>query len=166
MKHLLLLPALFFSFAVVADASSLAEAQRAFTTGDLATAKTKFEEVLKTDPKNVTARNYLRMIASAEEKNGGNRSDLKAQLQTISLPSLEFREATLGSALDYLRQQAEKLSDGKVKFTFVLHPGVEASTPLTLKLANIPFPEALRYVGDLTGVKFTVEAYAIAVTKA
>ncbi len=147
------------------QSSLLTQAQKAYLAGDLETAKPLFQKVLAEDPQNVAARNYLKAIAQAEaqasQANPG--AAVEKQLQGLILPKVEFREATLDSALDALKQQAAKASDGKIQPNFVVAQGVNASAPVTLNLSNVPFREVLRYVGDLAGVKFVVDRYAIRV---
>lgn len=142
--------------------SLLTQAQKAYLAGDLETAKPLFQKVLAADPQNVAARNYLKAIAQAEAQASPGAA-LEKQLQGLILPKVEFHEATLDSALDALKQQAVKASEGKIQPNFVVAQGVNASTPVTLNLANVPFREVLRYVGDLAGVKFVVDRYAIRV---
>lgn len=136
----------------------LREAQQAYLQGDVDTARQKFQLVLAEEPRNVVATNYLKMIAASEAKNGGVRKR-ERELAALEIPAVDFRDATLGAALEFLRQQAEKV--GHVRTTFVIQPGVDASQPITLKLTNIPFTEVLRYIGQLTGARFEIEAYAI-----
>lgn len=160
----LFLPLLLACTALPAHAAeSLAtEAQRDFAAGRYNEAKTKFETILASNPKNVAAKNYLKMIAAAEAEAGpGSKSE--SAFKKLILPKVEIREATLDSTLEYLRQQADKASNGKLKPNFVVQPGVDTSAPVTLRLSEIPFTEALRYVGDLARVRFSFEAYAISV---
>ncbi len=145
-----------------AQASLITEAQREYAAGNYSSAKTKFELVLAADPKNVVAKNYLKMIAAAESQ-AGPGAKTEAQLKKLILPQVEIREATLDSALEYLRQQAAKASGDKLKPSFVLQPGVNSAAPVTLRLSNIPFTEALRYVGELAAVQFSIDQYAISV---
>jgi len=140
------------------------EAQKAYLAGDMETAKQKFEIVLAEDPHNAAARNYLKMIAISEAR-AGSGAKLQKQLQSLILPQVDLREATLGATLDYLRQQAGKVSGGKIQTSFVLNPEVSASTPITLHLTNVPFTEVLRYVGELAKVEFVIEQYAITVKR-
>jgi hypothetical protein len=142
----------------------LGEAQQAYLRGDTETAKQKFKLVLEMDPKNITAQNYLRSIA-VQEKAGGGASDLEKQLQALIVPHVEFKDATFGSALDYLKQTAEKVSNGKTSANFVVKvpSDVVDSKKVTLNLSKVPFTEVLRYLGELTGFKFTVDKYAIIV---
>ena len=150
-------------FPVTAQSSLSAEAQRAYMTGDLKTAREKFQLILAADPQNVVAKHHLRMIAVNEAKANASGASLQTKLRLLILPKVEFGNATLDSALEALRQQATKVSGGKVAATFVIQPGVDASKPVTLHLENIPFLEALRYIGNLANVEFAVEQYAIVV---
>ncbi len=143
-----------------AQGSLLSEAQRAFVAGDHATAKSKFELVLASDPGNKVAANYLRMIA-AQEQAGGGRAKVQRDLKGVILPKVSFNQATLADALEYLRQQAKSV--GGVQTSFVLQPGVDGSLPITLSLEQIPFTEVLRYIGDLAQVRFDIDQYAISV---
>ncbi|MGC3988213.1 MAG: hypothetical protein QM796_00745 [Chthoniobacteraceae bacterium] len=136
------------------------EAQRAMMSGDTDTAKAKFEEVLKVDPENITAENYLRMINAQEKKS--NTSSLQAQLDKLTLDHVKFKDATLGSALDYLKQMAAKKSVN-VSFVMQLPQSAVDETKVSIDLQNIPFLVVLNYVSDLAGVQFTVQQYAIVV---
>jgi len=141
------------------------EAQRAYLSGDVDTAKQKFKMLLEIDPSNTLARNYLRMIDASENKDGGGQ--MEKQLKNLVLPKVEFREATFGSALEYMRKLAAKQSDGKVNVSFVvqLPPDFEETRKVTLNVGPIPFSEALRYLCDLAGVDFKVEKFAIIIRK-
>ena len=162
----ILLPLLWFAASVMTvtaqTPSVLAQAQRAYVSGDVATAKPLFQQVLAADPQNVTARNFLKAIAVAEAQAGPGAATEK-QLQQLVLPKVDFSNATLDSTLDALRQQASKASGGKIEPNFVVQPGVNVSTPVTLHLAQVPFTEVLRYVGELVKADFVVDRYAITV---
>ena len=143
----------------------LTEGQAAYQKGDLATAKMDFDWVIRMDPHNKAAIGYLRMIAAQEgQRSKGGGAQEKA-LSGLMIPKLEFKDATLGSALDYMKKAAEKISEGKVAVSFVVQlPQEQVNTQtITLSLANVPYTEALRYIGDLASLKFTYEKYAIRV---
>ena len=142
----------------------LSEAQAAYLRGDLEAAKRNFELVNRLDPRNPTAIGYLRLIKSKETKGGGG-AKLEKQLQSVILPQIRFEQATLGSALDFLKQQVSKLTEGKLAVNFVVQLPDETvkTTQVTLNLTNVPFTEVLRYVGTLANVTFSYEQYAIAV---
>jgi len=142
-----------------ADTAQLnTDAQRAMMSGDTEGAKQKFEQVLKQDPDNTTAKSYLRMIATQEKKSGGE--SLQAKLEHLTLDQVKFSDATLGSALDYLKQQAAKKSVS-VSFVMQLPQSTVDETKVSIDLQNVPFLVALNYVSDLAGVKYVVQQYAI-----
>ena len=153
---------------VGASAESLQEfltaGQTAYMKGDLETAKKSFQTAYKLDPKNQVAIGFLKKIA-VDEKNKPQVATLQKQLEKLIIPRVEFREATLGSALDFLKQAASKNSDGKVAVSFVVQlPEEQAKTQtVTLALANIPYSEVLRYLGEVAKVDFTYDKYAIVV---
>ena len=160
---LLLLGCVVFTLPVFAQQSSLlSQAQRAYMAGDVATAKSLFEQIVAADPQNIAARNYLKAIAEAEVQ-AGPGAKMEKQLRSLILPKVEFKDATLDSTLDALRQQASKASGGKIEPNFVIQPGVNKDAPVTLRLNNIPFMEVLRYVGELVKADFVVDRYAIVV---
>jgi hypothetical protein len=142
----------------------LTEAQTAYARGDITTAKANFEMVYKIDPRNQVAIGYLRRIRAAEGA-GTKGVDQEKSLAAVILPKVEFREATLGSALDYLKQAIAKASDGKQAVNFVAQvPEEQLKTqPVTLNLTNIPATEALRYLGGVAGLEFRYEKYAVVV---
>lgn len=139
----------------------LTEGQLAYNRGDLDKAKAAFEMVYKIDPRNTVAIGYLRRIKSDEgQKPKGN--DQEKQLTALIIPKVEFRDATLRESLEALRKKVNELSNGKQTVNFVVPPGEPAdSARVTLSLANIPFPEAVRYIGKVTNFDFTYDKYAI-----
>ena len=143
----------------------LTEAQRAYMKGDVDEAKLKFEMVLVQDSGNTVAKNYLLMIAVQQKKEGGH--ELEKQLKTITLPKVEFKDATFGAALEYLKQQVAKQSGGNIKVSFVvqLPPEFADTQRVTLTLADIPFTEALHYMCELAGVDYKIERFAVIIKK-
>jgi hypothetical protein len=156
----LLVAALAFP-AWAADTAQLkTEAQRAMMVGDTEGARQKFEEVLKVSPDDATAKGYLRMIAAQEKKSGG--PTLQSKLEALTLDNVKFNDASLGSALNYLKQMAAKKSVA-VSFVMQLPQSVVDDAKVSLDLQNVPFLVALNYISDLASVKFTVQQYAIVV---
>ena len=156
------------STSLATDVSDLmAEAQRAYIRNDLASAKEKFELVRKLDPSNKTAVSYLRRIIADEMTQNAGKAPLNATqeaLKKLILEKVELREASLAEALDFLKQKGTQLGGGKVAINFVLQLDEQAqNAKVTIALQKVPFAEVLRYVGDLAGVQFVYEPYAILV---
>jgi Spy/CpxP family protein refolding chaperone len=151
----------------VSAQDALTEAQRDYIRGDMDAAKERFQFVLQLDPQNVTARNFLHMIETAEAASGKNGA-LEKELKALVIPHVELKEATFDTALEYLKQGAAKASGGKTKVNFVvqLPQDVLTSTKVTLNLSDVPFTEVLHYVSELTGFTFSIDKYAITVKQA
>ncbi len=140
----------------------LSAAQTAYMKGDLDTAKKNFQAVAKAEPKNQVAAGYLRKIALDQAKQPAPNTT-KQQLEKLMLPKVDFKEATFSSVLDFLKNAATKNSDGKVNVSFVVNPDVQSAQTVTLALANVPYSEVLRYLGELAKVEFVYDKYAIVV---
>ena len=164
---LVLLSAFIMLFAQSGFAQSaqdaLNDAQKAYLRGDTETAKAQFKIVLELDPHNITAQNYMRMITMAEKANGGGAVQREKQLAALILPHVELNDATFGTALDYLKQSAAKQGVTDISFVVQAPQDVVDTKKVTLNLSKIPFTEVIRYVGELTGFKFSIEKYAIVV---
>ena len=145
-------------------AQLVTEGQAAYVKGDYATAKKDFELVNQLEPRNVTAINYLRLLAQRTTKvTPGDGID--RQLARVILPKVELKETTLGSALEYMQQQVAKASDGKTAISFVVKlPDEQVKTqPVTLALRNLPAIDALRYLGEVANITFEYDKYAVVV---
>ena len=167
----LLVPLLVGGLGVLAFAETtqqlLSEGQTAYLRGDLEKAKRNFELVVQIEPRNTTAIGYLRMIKARTPK-GGDGAEQQKQLAAVILPQVQFREATLGAALEFLKQQVSKVSGGKTAVNFVVQLPEEAAntTKVTLNLNNVPVTEVLRYIGTLANVTFIYEKFAVVVRPA
>ena len=142
----------------------LTEGQVAYQRGDIDKAKKAFELVYRMDSRNQTAIGFLKRI-KVDEANKPKGNDQEIQLSSIIIPQIQFREATLGSALDYFKKTVEKQTNGKQALNFVVQLPAEQvnSQPVTLNLTNVPVTEALRYLGELVNATFVYEKYAIMV---
>jgi hypothetical protein len=103
-----------------------------------------------------------------------SREYVQGKLNRIIIPKIEFREATLREAIDYLIQKAHELdtqesdpSKRGVNIVLKLEGQAEQSNSapsearITLSLTNIPLAEALRYITSLAGLKVKVDQYAV-----
>ncbi len=162
-------PLLAFALVLMASASAdtvqevYARGVRAYIGGDTETAKVLFSQVLTADPKNKPAASYLIRIRS-EERAG---SAIEKETQALIVPSVDFREASLSSVLDYLVQVGKTASGGKVIMNIVrLYPtDFGDKTRITLSLSNAPMSEVLKYVSEMAGTKIEYQQHAIVVSK-
>src|SRR4051812_39409164 len=151
------------AFAASLDVQDLlTEGQLAYQRGDLDKAKAAFEIVYKMDSRNQTAIGYLRRIkVDMAARPKGNEQE--KQLSAVIIPQIQFKEATLGSALDYFKKTVDKVTGGKQSINFVVQlPQEQVNTQtVTLSLSNIPVTEALKYVAELSNATFVYDKYAV-----
>lgn len=145
----------------------LTEGQTAYMRGDVDTAKANFEMVRQLDPRNQTAIAFLRRI-QVEQAGKGQAGVQEKKLAEVVIPKIEFKDATLREALDFLRKKVNEMPGNTQPVNFVLKLTEEqaAASKITLNLSGIPFTEALRYIGELVGVTFEYDKYAILVKPA
>jgi len=157
---------LFAAAALAVDPATqlITEARAAYQRGEVEAAKAKLQSANSIDPKNPAALALLKQIQAREAAQGGNA---ERNLSRLILPSVQFHDAEMGAVLDALRQQVEKVSDGKQAVNFVVQlPEGQAKTAISLSLSNVPFTEVLKYVGSLANVTFIYDKYAIMVRPA
>jgi general secretion pathway protein D len=121
-----------------------------------------------------------------------NTVEIQNLLNNIIIPKIEFREATIREAVDFLKQKSKDLDPNKRGVNIVLKlegtpgssqpaattpetapgvPGTPASAgatnpndaKITLSLTNIPLSEALRYITSLAGLKVKIDQYAVTI---
>ncbi len=169
MKVLLLLGITVCAVSALADDVSdlLAEAQRAYIRGESTAAKEKFEIILRLDPQNRLANQYLKRILGEQMKDlqaRGPGNATEGALKSVILPQVKFIDASLGETLEYLRQKGNEMAQGKVAINFVMQIDEAAKArKVTLSLQNVPFTEVLRYLGQLANVEFSYDTFAIVV---
>ncbi|HEY5707132.1 MAG TPA: hypothetical protein VIS96_16340 [Terrimicrobiaceae bacterium] len=159
MKKVLALLFLALSCLAAQQHEMQAEAVRAFQAGEYSTAKSLFESLLAIDPKNFTARNYLRAIAQREQGGPG----LEEALKKILIPTVDFRDVTVREAVAFVSQKVRELSGGKqsVNVVWMVSPQQTADIRVTLSLQNVPASDVLRYIGDSANLRFSYDALAV-----
>jgi hypothetical protein len=142
----------------------LTEGQTAYMKGDIQGAKSAFEMVYSMDSRNITAINFLKKIA-AEKGSVKGPVPIERQVASVMIPQIQFKDATLVSALDYMKRAVAKESNGRVAINFVvqLPEGQVNTQTVTLSLNQVPFSEALKYLGTVASLDFVYDKYAIIV---
>lgn len=90
------------------------------------------------------------------------------KLDDIIIPRINFTDATVREAIEYLRDRAAELdrdadpADRGVNIVLKLDPAAAAQT-ITIDLSNIPLREALDYITRLANLKIKIEPYAVAI---
>jgi len=92
---------------------------------------------------------------------------INRKLDELIVPRINFTDATVREAIEYLRQRSEALDTGAmdaadrgVNIVLKLDQAA-ASQTVTIDLANLPLREALTYITNLANLKFKVEPFAV-----
>lgn len=93
---------------------------------------------------------------------------VQQKLEKIIFPTMQFQNATIQQALEYLRVKSRDLdtiseAPGQKGVSFVIRMDGTTPAPISLDLKNVPLLEALRYCTELSGLKYRVEAHAVMV---
>ena len=80
---------------------------------------------------------------------------------------VDFKDTSLQTAVEILRQRISEKSGGKMEVNFVLKlPPDLANKKISMHLDHVPATEVMRYMGSLAGVDFRMEQYAVMVVPA
>ncbi|MBL9131961.1 MAG: tetratricopeptide repeat protein, partial [Verrucomicrobiaceae bacterium] len=94
---------------------------------------------------------------------------LTAKMDRIIFPTVQFQNATVEEAVEYLRVKSRDLDTieadpSRKGINIVLRSGdAPTGASVSLDLKNVPFSEALRYVTDLSQMKYKVESNAVVI---
>ncbi len=99
-------------------------------------------------------------------------ASINRKLEEIRLPSINFREATIREALDFIKMQASKFDTTEpdpnkrgINIVLKLDPANLAGgdSRITLQLTDVKLGEALDYIAQAANLKKKVEPYAVAI---
>lgn len=89
------------------------------------------------------------------------KSPLIVKAESIVIPTVQFRSATLPEALEYLRAKAREFDPDKKGVSILIRESdVPPNVSITMDLKDIPLTEALRYTAELSELEVVAESYA------
>lgn len=96
---------------------------------------------------------------------------INRKLDEINIPRIDFREATVREALDFIKQRAAALDTVEpdptrkgINIVLKLAPDApEAASRITLSLTDVPLRAAIDYVARAANLKLKVEPYSVVV---
>ncbi|MEM8953700.1 MAG: Amuc_1098 family type IV pilus outer membrane protein [Verrucomicrobiota bacterium] len=98
------------------------------------------------------------------------RAYVRNKLETIVVPSVSFRETPLDDVIEFIRQRSVELDVGEADearkgIGIILNDGGDPTLgrtkKVTLQLNNAPLSALLRYVAELTGLRYDIEQFAV-----
>lgn len=100
-------------------------------------------------------------------------ASIQRKLDEIHIPSINFREATVREALDYIKMRAAALDQSEpdpnkrgINIVLKLDPATQdaaSAQRITLQLTDVPLGQALTYIAQAANLKVKVEPYAVAI---
>jgi hypothetical protein len=78
-------------------------------------------------------------------------SPAEVQANKIILPKVQFQEATLTEAVEFLRVKSRELDPEKKGLNILVKPGGNPNDRITMQLKDVPAYEALRYCAEIAG---------------
>ena len=91
-------------------------------------------------------------------------SPAEVQANKIILPKVQFQEATLAEAVEFLRIKSRELDPEKKGLNILLKPGGDPKARITLSLKDVPALEALRYCAELAGHQLSADENTLIVS--
>jgi len=110
-------------------------------------------------------------IIEQPQVDSSGREQIRRKLDDIVIPKIDFQEATVAEALEFLKKRSEALDTTEsdpsrkgVNVVLKLDPdSPEAKARITLALTDIPLRAAIDYVSKAASLKTKIEPYAVAV---
>lgn len=138
-----------------AETPSFAEAMRAAQAGELETAEGMLQQIVAEQPGNRAAAVRLEAVRESLSQ----RRAARERLNRVILPEVNFQDTDFRSAMDFLRQQTQRVTDGQVVLNLVL---LAPEPPaVNLRLSQIPLAEAISYLADTAGLRVEFDRNAV-----
>jgi len=100
--------------------------------------------------------------ASKPRHDDGPSTEPARKAAKIVIPSIEFAEAPLSVAIEFLVKKSLELDPEKKGVNVILQMSGDAKPPaITLNLRNVPLLQALKYVAQLTGLELVADERAL-----
>jgi len=80
------------------------------------------------------------------------------------LPQVHYSKATLEEAVEFVRIKVQGREDDSSKLNFILKPGGNPKTQITLNLKDVSTWEALRYIAELSNHTLSADDHSIILT--
>ena len=104
------------------------------------------------------------LFAEGQAQENAN-SAMAKKLQTIVLPKVELKQVPFPEALEIIRKQSRahdpEKDPEKKGVNFIIKGSVKDNRKFTLMLTNVSLADALRYLCDLSGYKFSCQQNSV-----
>jgi hypothetical protein len=91
---------------------------------------------------------------------------MHARLQKTVLPEVNLRDAAVRDVIEFLQREAQQRWPDKSPVNFVwLVPAEAELPPVTLTMREAPLGDVIKYVTQLAGLRYRVDAHAVVIYK-
>jgi beta-lactamase regulating signal transducer with metallopeptidase domain len=88
----------------------------------------------------------------------------KSAVGEIIIPKVQFHEATLAEAVEFLRIKSREIDPEKKGVNILVKPGGDPKAKITMQLKEVPAYEALRYCAEIAGHELSVDGDGFVIT--
>jgi plastocyanin len=95
-----------------------------------------------------------------------SRAPIAERMRARVIPVIDFTEATLDEAVDYLRSQSGDSPINLVVLNRAWRADGEEEPRISLQLRDVPFEVALKYVSEFAGLTYRIDPHAVVIRSA
>jgi len=107
----------------------------------------------------------LPALAQAQKPDDPRAAELKAKLDRIIIPAVEFEAVGLREAMKVLRRRSQELDPDGEGVNFVVHTGDE-NPKVTLHLTNVSLAAVVRMLTTLTDTEYELDENIVVIKPA
>ncbi len=134
-------------------------------TGQYDEAEARCIRILEQRPNDQLAKRFLSEIQDRRRQQNPS-ANLKHKLAEIIIPEVNVRGAAVADVIDSLQMEGQKRSADKAPINFVWQAPEESKTvKVTLILRSVPLTDVLKYVTEIAGLRYRVDAHAVVIYK-
>jgi hypothetical protein len=128
-------------------------------------AELRCRKILEAQPDQLSAQRLLKEIQEKRKATGPESAvGLRLRLEKMVLPEVNVREAAPQDVIAFLQDKATQLSPKDSPVNFVWQVAGDKPLPkVTLSLRQVPLLDVIRYVMELTGLRYRVDAHAVVI---
>lgn len=128
-------------------------------------AEERCKQILAEKPDQPAVKQLLDEIQQ-KQRESSSSVDLQRQLNETIIPEVSVREAPVIDVIEFLRVQSNKVSGDKTPINLVWQAPEDAKTAkVTLNLRKIPLADVLKYVTEIAGLRYRIDAHAVVIYK-
>ena len=132
--------------------------------GRFAEAEMRLRRLAEMKPDEPIIKEMLAEVQSAARRQQDSSGAYGKQVAGIVVPNVNFRGIDPKEIVEQLMEESTKLTPDKSQVNIVWQVPADAKLrPVTLSLRNVPLLDVLRYVTELSGLRYRIDSRAIVI---